>query len=722
MNPFAQAYLSESNLPIDELLALYSFHPFRSVRDALSNNNNVVLLGRAGIGKTMVLRLFEPSFVAQLYSSTEAEHKKQREQLPAPVIGVYLSLSSFEARLKSFARIANQSDAQTAMFEYGDYLNCLVTFRFLESLETLTACREWCDEIAGSSIEQVRLDGFAEALGTRLNREVDDFGEVDSVRTLKDALKSRTKRWTRSLNRRKREATPSDAAPFGTFLQHAAQALRETELLTDEIRIFCVIDQYDSLRRIRDVCDLRPIFNQAMHEATRSGSKVEYKLGSRRYGVNNRFLIDGKERLEETRELIIADLDEALSDVVYRDFVLDLFKKRLVATGLKGSGPDGAPPDANALVTERLPGLMPRDEAELYTTKSGARDGRHLTPFVQRWRTMGLPEPVIAEVLGEAGLTDGHPLSSVITAIALTRWLRDGTKEPPLQAEPPEDHGAPYAPIYYAEKLLESVELRYDLGTDAAAASSTHLRAVDNFARDVEQAALFFLASSYKNQQKYFCGFETLLAVSSRVALVFIELLNAAYEDLIADGKDPLRSPISPKAQSRAVYYISSNHHERISREHDFGETLRAFVIGLGSAMRELQIELTVPHPAPNGFSVSTKDMLGAGTPIDPDRNNAQFILRETETWGILQRSIHEDKTSGRPRRYKYYLNRIYCPHLNVTLWTKKDPPYIDDLDEFMASLLKEELPADFAAILDRASRSDRARVALQQTNLFSQH
>src|SRR5688500_6145729 len=97
-NPFSVAYLTEASLGTDELVTRYSFLPFKYVRAQLSATTNVFLVGRKGVGKTMILKVFEPEFQQLIYDSDEAEHKTIREGLPDATLGLYLNLASPTAR------------------------------------------------------------------------------------------------------------------------------------------------------------------------------------------------------------------------------------------------------------------------------------------------------------------------------------------------------------------------------------------------------------------------------------------------------------------------------------------------------------------------------------------------------------------------------------------------------------------------------------------------
>ena len=259
--------------------------------------------------------------------------------------------------------------------------------------------------------------------------------------------------------------------------------------------------------------------------------------------------------------------------------------------------------------------------------------------------------------------------------------------------------------------------MRYELGSSAARKHSTALKATDDFVRDTEQAALFQIASAYKNQRKYYAGLDTIVRISSNVAVVFIEILRASYEQHILDGGSVLREPVPVDIQSEAIYRVSESWVGRIPTECDYGETLQSFLKGWGSAFRKLQLEPSAPQPCPNGFSFngdlfSADPQREAGSPRDDPR----VLLLDAINWGLLEEHEHQDKTRGRPKRRKLYLNRIFCPYFGISEIRRKDPIYVQAVDAFVNEALEGRLPDEVKSLIAKTSGRDRVR----QRHLFA--
>ena len=72
-NPFNISYLTEASLTPGQLMERYSFLPFLHLQKRISDTTNVMLLGRKGVGKTMLLKLFDPDLMRLLYESNVQE-------------------------------------------------------------------------------------------------------------------------------------------------------------------------------------------------------------------------------------------------------------------------------------------------------------------------------------------------------------------------------------------------------------------------------------------------------------------------------------------------------------------------------------------------------------------------------------------------------------------------------------------------------------------------
>lgn len=693
-NPFSVPYLTEASLAPDELLARYSFRPFFHIQSQISRTTNVFLIGRKGVGKTMLLKIFEADLLSRLFESHSAEHEKVKSSVPTASVGVYLNFAAPGTKLKAFQGAAHSREWWQAA--YGDFLNSILVVQAIDAVNQMLRVSTWRTRSGFAFDSLDSAPGLASTLLRLLADESSDFDGMTSLADVHEFFRDRSRRWIRFVNRdRSSDWKPQVLLSLGTPLFHLASAIRATG--PRAFRFFVLVDQYEYLYHHRMVNDFRPVFNEAMYHASRGGTGVEFKVGTRHYAHSNLRLVTGDARIERDREMIEIDLDQ-LASKYYDAFVTELFVKRLHGS----SRATVSPVQLKRLAADRLPSLSPMEEAELYIAAS-RQETRHLTAFLTRWKSMGVAGDDVDAVVGKTRLRQAHPLVGTLASIALTRWLREPDRVPVLcGATKPATTSLGDSFATYADELIICIEARYakGIGRDATVEAVK----VDHFVRDTEQVALFQLASAYKNQRKYYAGIDTIIRLSSNVALVFIEILRAAYESTILQGGSAQNDAVSVRTQSDAIYQVSESWFTRIPSECDFGTTMQNFLRSLGSVLRRLQLEISAPIPDANGFSVTGIGAAEESAGHKSPRDDARQLLLELVSWGLLEERTHQDKGKGRPKRKKLYVNRILCPYFGISERWHKDPIYVGDLEQFVSDLLDGSVPQDFKRALRRAA------------------
>jgi hypothetical protein len=421
---------------------------------------------------------------------------------------------------------------------------------------------------------------------------------------------------------------------------------------------------------------------------------VEFKIGTRQYAYREFRIAHSDVQIEVNREIVEVDVDH-LFEAFYSQFAVDVLRKRLLAASGRRVAEKSIRP------AFLLPAFSPQEEARKYVSADSLDKSKHLRPFLRRWQRLGCPQKEVQAALERESIRAADPLVSTLACIALTRWIRDGASGAPLNCGEPV-HNRGFALGEYVDRLVGAISQRYEPGIEAR--RTREVRSVHDFVHDAEEAALFQIASAYKNQRKYYTGLKTIIRLSSNVALVLIEMLREAYEYLVLEGSDPTSEPIPPELQSSAVYHVSEAMFRQIPHDCDYGETYYGLLSQLGASLRELQLELTVPQPSPNGFSLGYAAFSSAA---DSDgsthRSDARALISEAVSWGLLEEREHESKNRGAPKRHKYHLNRAFCPYFGLSAVRKKDPIYVEDLDAFVSSLLRKETPDVIRETLRRA-------------------
>jgi len=675
-NPFNQSYLTESITSPSELLAHYSFAPMKYVHTEVARETNVFLLGRKGVGKTMVLKLFDADLTAEIFEGSQ-RYRGVRKLMPRSAVGVYLNLASPMVRVRSFAGRGHPPHWWRAAF--ADYLNYLLLSHLLKNLETLTSNESWCEACGWGAGTFSAATELVSTVLAALRDESAEFDDVTTYEELKRFVRQRLRAWTRFLNR-------DVEFPPARWLSFCMPLFRIAEVLRDEhpkLRLLLLVDQYETLHSYHHTVDLRPIFNRAMYEASRGGTGLELKLGCRPYAQGDLKLPEGLGAIETGREVSTVDLD-SLAPKYFEPFMAELFAKRLLEANLIAARPK----KPKELANEYLPGLGPIEEAGLYVRNAHLESSRHLAPFADEWKRHGIHEDAVVRVFDESGMSDCDVLVAVLTGIAITKWLRKRRRtSPPLRGMEKVEGRLDEQISAYAPRVLNAIATRYKTGTTTARKAGGTARSADDHVRAYEQTALFRIASSYKNQRKVHAGFESLVAISSNVALAFIEIMKTAWDLVMLKPGTRRIKAIPPRLQSRAVYSVSESWFRRISREYDFGDRQTRFLRSLGSAFRAIQLDIGSPVSAPNGFSIV--DAALPSEELSPDESAAALLI-SLVNWGLLEEALHQDKTSGRPKRRKLYINRILCPYLGLTEKRLRDPIYVKDLDSFMDALLTE--------------------------------
>jgi hypothetical protein len=696
-NPFDQPYLTESLSDPSELLAHYSFLPFKYVKSQVDRPGNIFLLGRRGVGKTMILKFFDAEIVAEVFRSNSALEPRKHTLVGG--IGTYVNLANPLIRIRDFAGKRGEEDWWCDAFS--DHFNCYVLAALVANLRVLSASPEWRNASHWNGPPFQEDTALITSILNQLRMQSSAFDEVEDFDSLVSAIHARQKHWLHFLNR---EISNPPTAPLrlASPLFHIAQALRARY---PKFRIVLLVDQYEALHGHRGR-DLRLLFNEAMSQAARGSTGVEFKIGCRPYAQGRLSMPDGSGRIEAGREFDLVDLDR-FAATYFAKFAAELLDRRVM------NARDGANRMLAASRVTFIPGYEPREEAERYERKAREESTRHLAPFREKWRSYDLDEHAIESTISKIFDDGKNVLVDVLTAMALTRWLdREGDTIPDWVPKKHRGKTKEEHLVAYGAALRAALLQRYERGMSVARKSGSALRAADDEVSAWEQSALFRIASAFKNQRKYYSGFDSLVRVSSNVALVFIQIMRKAWDLQALNGGDP-RETIRPEIQSEAVYAVSEAWFASIEREYEHGIIQASFVRNLGAALKTIQMDPAATIPTPNGFSIApivagTTDASEEFDRKPPD--DAASFLHLLVSWGLLEPTEHQDKTRGRPRRTKYYFNRILCPYLGLSELRIKDPVYVDNIETFIALLQSGKIPSELLRARGTAARSPQQR------------
>jgi hypothetical protein len=623
-NPFDSLYITEF---IDPASFARVFSPYL-VHDTvgLFHPGNVILIGTQGSGKSMLLTLLKPETRAAF---ARADATFPLEGIAAPFIGAGINLTrsgAIDFGQRSLTGASEDPGVVPAYF--ADFLNYWIVRDLLDSLELL-ADPERNPAAKMTGLDASKLDEFARTLA-RDECWSGAMKAIDGISGLRSALISRIRTYRDFFNynidqipRDVRTSKSSAGEPVAV----AAEALRHSGAMSDEVQLFIRIDQYEELGRIDVPQDApHPHFDRVVHKMLGlRDPRVSYRIGTRRYSwPENPRMLGTAAVLEELRNFKMIDLDEILASQEHRKpfgrFAEDVFRRRL-----EWAGHDLGRGGANALGSVFGKSLKPLARAELYV-----KDGSYAPTSNHEW------SPSTKELIG--ALASSDPLAARLAeAYAMQRG---------------------------EEALVADAGGRYPWET------RTWWRK-----ERVGQALLQIAAR--RRQRMVWSGKDDVLALAGSNILVFVSLCQSIWDawlrrqDLGDDADAPLGAPEmrDPYVQDSGIQEASRYWYAKIRSDPD-GDQRQRFVNLLGPMFREtLREDLQMSNPGHNGFSLDV-------TELEADHEVLAF-LREAAAFGVLVDRLHSTRTKGRGRRQKWYLAPIYSPYFQIPVAHVKEPKYV---------------------------------------------
>ena len=337
-NPFHDLYLSET-ISEDALVELFSPIIVEHSR-VMFEPGNVIVLGAQGTGKTMLLNLLRP----------ESRLAYARTNLDFPVpknisrfIGAGINLRKCGA-LDFAQHLENETsgrEVQELQLLFADFVNCLIVIDMIASVQELidSGNAKVLKEV-GVNPSVGNLDKFAKQFAA----EPCWFGALNGVEGIaqlnqKLAARIRHYRLFTNFNTTQLPAEISETKTvIGDPVLKAAQALRNSGVLEEDVKVFIRIDQYEQLTTL-NVLDksFGAGCQQLIHKAlaARDG-RVSYRIGTRKHGwplPPRIFKTD--DVLELKRDFDVVDMEETFRrrensrTWIFPKFARDIFERRL---------------------------------------------------------------------------------------------------------------------------------------------------------------------------------------------------------------------------------------------------------------------------------------------------------------------------------------------------------------------------------------------------------
>lgn len=667
-NPFqGMAYITEKGVSPEKVLESYSIIPLNHLLSYLNQPINSFFVGRNGVGKTMVLSLFQTPYQKALFLKTNK--KKLREErkeivklLPDDVIAIYSNIDSPYTRLTQFqGKVQTDNDWKKS---FADYYGHNLIRNLISTIEELSIIKEWRNKNHVAELDTGTLDVISQAYSEKISKELPDAINISSWEGLKTYIDLRIDNWIKVVSKLGADSYsgPTECVQLITPCLLLMKELKIKKVIKEDCRLFIVIDQYEALYEHRKNIDFRSIFNLAMRQAARGETRIEFKIGVRLYGYKDNLKSFGSgSKLDLEKECQEIFIDEITSKY-YDKFIEDITRKCLEKTpGYE---------DYTKNVKKLFVSLEPVQEVREYIGNSEKLD-KHFSRFFEKCYLE--KENIISNITDLTKNTETldykvwiETLLSIYAERFINRNKNNKSLEPLLKEE-----------LENRYINLKSILLNHSLSSKSSEYYSY---------KDLKNGALFFIAASYKNKPKIYSGYETLVDASSRIVLHYIDTVSEAFNSYLLEKRDKIE-PLPANLQSDAIYRKANRFFENIPNKVPLGTALSQFLNNLGISFRGLQLDTSLKNPNPNGFSVS-KDL---AKQFEPESIEADIIIKVL-SYGFLEEEKHKDKNRMKGKRYKYYLNRLFCPYFGISIIHGKDPLYIHGNEqEFLKCAMHKE-------------------------------
>lgn len=624
-NPFQQLYVGEKVDP-DEFVEIFS-HKLVPYAMPLFQPGHVILSGVQGSGKSMLCKLLQPE-VRLAYASISEPFPIPKES--SRFIGAGINITT--ARCIEFGNRRAEAGDSTQELMFGDFFNYVVALDIIRSVRTLSADTSISSEL-GIKLEGERLSRFVHSVAESDVWEGYLKPSVD-LGDLERRMWERLARYRRFMNGNDRALDPTVASSktsAGEPMKILVNAFKSSGVVPSDVEFYVLVDQYEELEKIKSNgadADYRSVVNKVISR----DPTLSYRLGTRGHGWRNHLNVFGSHgHLEQDRDYKLIEIDailrgqEVRTTSVYPDFANDVFLRRLKYSASPGSARAKAGRISDAL--GRSP--SPKDEA----TQLAGDDPAAVLRIDPSW-----PAEIAVE-------------------------LRELAKEDPLSAKLGE--------VWYRQK-----------GTEKDGERPWDDRRKQYWRKERIELALLHIGSIRK-QRAIYSGEENILGLSGNNILIFLSLCqhiwDYASQASSRNDRQP-ELPIAPSIQTIGVIQTARTWLDRIPSDYGRSDDRYKLIQLLGEKFSTaLHGDLKMSNPGQNGLSLSIEEL----------RENAEVFrfLVEAVDYGNLVMVEHATRNKDRKRRYKFYLNPLYCPVYRIPYQRSKEPMYvsIDRLKEWLS-------------------------------------
>lgn len=632
-NPFREATSSELIDNPDVYSKLFSQEILVNETLDVFEKSNIVLTGPQGTGKTMILSLFQHSFLSACLQSDETARVLAgvRPYLSISINLVRSGFHVFGRRAVGKACPNGTGNAEDLNAQGASDVLCHTLFHQLLVYLTYLASEE------GTSLRQwigISPKGINE---TQIARTISKwpcwrgyYSRFSTLTGLIERCRQRLNSWHDFLNVNTDfvdDEVWKSTPPLEEVLHCMGQLAASLCKSSRKLPLYVVIDQYEVLP------ELNKVYGSSLQRIVNSLIKardpyVFYKIGARPYDWGKELRVWGSEsRIEVDRDYKIVNLTDVLRRRENKNgWLFPVFAADVASRRLRELGGEFA---SDSRYIEKFFGAWSENvEASLYSKKKSRNK------VVLR----NTPEPIIAEIQRRCG----------VDASCLDLRLASAWTQQRLQ------HG------------LSTEEVAAEMGAEPVPWERSSWR------KERIEVALLQIASM-TNQRKLYFGWNTVLFLSGSDIRAFLRICEEVWElaakvapERLVDGL-----PVSREIQSEGIFEASHRWRVRDRTETHGGGSHRYSVLGrLGPAIHDyLMKDLAISNPGHTGFSLRQPDLSVAAA-----RSVIDF-LGSGVNWAIFEERLHTSKNGGATRS-KWFLHPILSPAFGIPLKRVKEPYY----------------------------------------------
>jgi hypothetical protein len=627
-NPFHDLWVTEI---LDPKAYVRMFSPLLvSDAEELFSITNVVVKGRQGSGKSMLLNLLETS-TRIAYANSDTKYPVPPRQRAFISAGVQLTRQNASLVAARSDEIPLEQRTQIIAANFSDYLNCLLCIDLLKNLTLLAVAQGENPDIIPEV--PVKFDiGTQSKLFEKLLSSANWEGFISArCRSIECAIgdiDGRLRAHRNYFNYNIEELPPnitSSRRPIGEPMAELASALREVGMLPMETTVLLRIDQHEELFELERHSKLGNVFRQIINSAlARRDPRVAYRVGTRHYAWSADVTAWGSGApLEEMRDYSVIDLDQILKrgehikGWKFPEFANDVIDKRLTAAGYSYTG--------SAIGSLFGRSLLPAARARLYV--GGASD---ILKYENFWS-----KEWIAYL---QGLWDeGEPLEAKFGEA----WLRQRNQ---VKAGTARSTSIPKLPW----------------------------RESPWWTKERNEIALMQLAGD-RRQALVWSGERQIIDLAGHNILALMTICKTIWatwqrRNPTEEANRTNLPTFSTDDQAMGILEASQLWFKKIQVGLEADQRSR-FVSALGRWFRRQMLnDRALSNPGHCGFSLLETELASVGAVVE--------IIKACRDHGDLLESLHTTKNKDQGRRLKWHLHPLLCPLFRIPYIRTKEPIY----------------------------------------------